>query len=512
MPSEHAEIERKYESTDVGVIALDDALRRIGSLDIAGEPVTSSLDATYFDTADLGLLARRITLRRRTGGSDAGWHLKLPVGDDERRELHAPLGRSTRTPPKALLDEARAYLRGRAVDPVATLRTERTERTLRAADGTTVAVVADDHVRSERHADGVTQEWTEVEVELVDGRPRDLDVVEKALHKAGLRRSQWPSKLARGLGDLVPDPRPASALTAGAVGKRTTAGAVVVDHLDQLVAELLAREAGARVDAPDAVHKMRVAARRLRSALATFAPLLDERRSDPLRADLKWLGARLGGPRDAEVQLEGLLDLLERQPAAHVVGPVRRRIGTELRRRHDAAHAELVTALDSERYRRLLTRLDALVVARTTDHASRPAREEIRALTATAVHRFDKAERRARSATTVDERDVALHEVRKAAKRARYAAEAANVVGGKAAARLAQRMEDVQEVLGEHQDAVTARVLLRELALTAHAAGENAFTYGVLHGAEHERARLARAGYEDVLRAARDPKVRGWIS
>jgi tRNA-dihydrouridine synthase len=105
-----------------------------------------------------------------------------------------------------------------------------------------------------------------------------------------------------------------------------------------------------------------------------------------------------------------------------------------------------------------------------------------------------------------------LHEVRKAAKRARYAAEASVAVNGRPAERLAQRLEAVQEILGAHQDAVTARVLLRELASTADAAGESSFTYGVMHGAEHERARLAREGFADALRAARSAKVRSWLA
>src|SRR6478752_2740474 len=205
--AEHREIERKYESTGEGAFVVEDALRGISAMTTAGEPVVHTLDATYFDTDDLTLLRHRITLRRRTGGADAGWHLKLPTGsDDERREFQRPLGRATRTPPKPLLDEIRAYLRGRPVAPVTTLHTRRTERELRAPSGAR-ALVADDQVRAERTADGSVLEWAELEVELIDGRARDLDRIERALTSAGLRRSVWPSKLARALDDPGASPR-----------------------------------------------------------------------------------------------------------------------------------------------------------------------------------------------------------------------------------------------------------------------------------------------------------------
>ena len=60
----------------------------------------SDLSATYYDTADLRLLRSRMTLRRRRGGSDAGWHLKLPAGADSRDEVRHPLGRYRKPPPR----------------------------------------------------------------------------------------------------------------------------------------------------------------------------------------------------------------------------------------------------------------------------------------------------------------------------------------------------------------------------------------------------------------------------
>ena len=136
-------------------------------------PVEHALEAVYLDTADLRLLRARITLRRRTGGADAGWHLKLPAGT-ARRELHAPLGRASKKPPKALLEPVAGVLRGAQAQPVATLRTRRVVTALRDADGRLLAEVADDTVtRDPPPAPGGAAElqtWREVEVEL--GRRR----------------------------------------------------------------------------------------------------------------------------------------------------------------------------------------------------------------------------------------------------------------------------------------------------------------------------------------------------
>jgi CHAD domain-containing protein len=248
---------------------------------------------------------------------------------------------------------------------------------------------------------------------------------------------------------------------------------------------------------------MRVATRRLRSAMATYRPVLQRAQTDPIREELKWLGQQLGRARDAEVQLVRLRKLVDEVPDDLVLGPVRRRVDLELRARHRAAHAALVVELDGARYWRLLESLDYLLehpafTARAEDEASKRLPKLVRK----AARRVEQAADVA-GATTGDEHDHALHEVRKAAKRARYAAETATAVIGKPAKRLARRMEDVQEVLGEHQDSVTARSLLRELAVAAHGAGENGFTFGVLHREELARGIASRDASYPTLRKAR---------
>src|SRR5450759_127743 len=267
----YSEVERKFD-VDPGALLPDLS----GAAVAVSEGVESKLDATYFDTADTRLARHRITLRRRTGGDDAGWHLKLPAGLDERTEVRLPLGRATRKVPVALAREVRALVRDRTLVPIAVLHTIRIERRLLGADGNTLATIADDTVHGQRLADGAVQEstWREVEVELLHGDRSLLDAVSSQLEAAGLTPSESSSKLARVLGDTVA-PTPAAASEGVINAGRATAGAVVLAHLREQVDKLVTRDRGARADEPDAVHQMRVATRRLRSALATYRPLLD---------------------------------------------------------------------------------------------------------------------------------------------------------------------------------------------------------------------------------------------
>ena len=91
---DHLEIERKYDA-EAGFVLPDlGRLPELGGRRIA-KPRRIYLSATYFDTEDFDLLRHKVTLRRRVGGDDEGWHLKLPVREDARQELHAPLGEGT---------------------------------------------------------------------------------------------------------------------------------------------------------------------------------------------------------------------------------------------------------------------------------------------------------------------------------------------------------------------------------------------------------------------------------
>jgi inorganic triphosphatase YgiF len=165
------------------------------------EPETFHLAARYFDTDDLRLLANKVTLRRRTGGEDAAWHLKLPVRPGTRRERHLPLSAGTDTVPAEMQELVADLIGGQSLRPVARLSTERTIHRLTDAAGQVRAEVADDHVTGCRlDADGRESEplsWHEVEVELVSGSADVLAAAGSVLQAAGARPSASASKLGR---------------------------------------------------------------------------------------------------------------------------------------------------------------------------------------------------------------------------------------------------------------------------------------------------------------------------
>jgi inorganic triphosphatase YgiF len=164
---------------------------------VAG-PAHYELSATYFDTGDLRLAASHVTLRRRTGGTDAAWHLKLPVRPGTRRELHLPLSEGTDTVPPQMQAMVADITGGAALRPIARLDTSRTVRELTRSDGQVLAEVADDEVTARRLGpESSPMKWHEIEVELVSGPPAVLESAGKLLREAGARPSASASKLGR---------------------------------------------------------------------------------------------------------------------------------------------------------------------------------------------------------------------------------------------------------------------------------------------------------------------------
>ncbi len=282
------------------------------------------------------------------------------------------------------------------------------------------------------------------------------------------------------------------------------AGEAVLAYLAAQAAALKALDPEVRRDAPDSVHQMRVTTRRLRGALQSFPVVLREPATRQLRADLKWLGGVLGSARDIEVLSARLRSMLTSLPTELVLGPAVARVSVHYAPRGAAAREAVAQALDSGRYRTMLGELDGLLTdPPLAPEAGRPARDVLSEAVRHDRKRTRQRIHRARRAPAGRDRDVALHEARKAAKRARYAAEAATPALGKRARRLAKRMKAVQSVLGDHQDTVNARAAAREIGVNAHLSGENAFSFGLLHEkAFHDARRYQRAARRAWKRAA----------
>ena len=271
------------------------------------------------------------------------------------------------------------------------------------------------------------------------------------------------------------------------------------------VVKLRDHEDGARHGGdPEDVHQARVAARRLRSDLRTFHAFCDEEWMNELRGELRWLGGELGAVRDIEVMLlrlrgdEGALPQSEHEAAERVV----RRLLADW----EGARSEMIAALGSQRYASLRARLDqAAFEPVLNEHANERAVDALPPV----VRKPWKKLAREVEGLGENPADEALHEVRIRAKRTRYAAEAAAPVFGKPARRFAKKVAALQEVLGEHQDAVVARAWL---AKTAHeCSAPEAFAAGMLAEREAVAAVAARAEFPSAWKDASDKHLRSWF-
>ena len=501
------EVERKYDVHDREVPLPD--LRAVPGVGAVSPPEEHLLEAVYYDTPDWRLRAAGITLRHRTGGTDAGWHLKLPAGRG-REEISADGAAGDVPHPLATL--VRSRTRSAHLAPVATVSTRRVVQRLLDDAGRPLAEVSDDTVTGRRVPGNGDIAWREWEVELLAGDEGVLDEVETHVLASGARPSASASKLAR----LLPRPssedgaRPWWAVSGK--GGRLTAGAAVQAHLAEQVAELVARDPYARRNLPDGLHKMRVATRRLRSALSTFRPLLERERTDPLRAELRWLAGVLGAARDAEVMHARLRRLVAAEPTDLVLGKVQDRIDASLLQRHRAAHDRVLAELDGERYLRLLDALDELVAQPPFQpKAGGEASEVLPRMVRRTWRRLDRRMAAAQDAPRGPVQDELLHEVRKDAKRTRYAAEAVQPVFGKPAARYAASVAELQESLGDFQDGVVTREVLRELGARGHLAGQNGFTFGRLHAFEQVKAEAAVDAWPHARAVVSRRRLRRWF-
>ena len=343
-----------------------------------------------------------------------------------------------------------------------------------------------------------------------DGVVELLDAVEETLMGAGAARSSSGSKLMRALGDAAPeDPTGPSRKEL----KHGSATQAVIAYVSGQVDTLHVQDARLRSRRPGSVHKLRIAARRLRSALKTYGPVLDRELADRIVEELRWLGASLSNARDAQVLREHLHQLVATQPVELVLGPVTTRIDDELREAEREGMEQAMDALDSERYLRLLDALDELVEPGAfTAEGDAPARDVLPRLLQRDAKRLRRTVKAIAGAESRQGRDVALHEARKKAKRLRYAAESTVPVLGKRAKRLAASVKKVQQALGAYQDSVMTRQMLREYGVRAHLSGENGFTFGRLHALEEARADKAQRDFEAAWKDVPQKNLRRWAA
>jgi CHAD domain-containing protein len=279
------------------------------------------------------------------------------------------------------------------------------------------------------------------------------------------------------------------------------------ERLEGLTRQVHEAEQMVRDEHAEGVHDLRVAMRRTRSLLTTFKRELGgPDRCARLKEELRWAGGELSPVRDLEVVHERIESVLGEQRVELVLGGVQARLDDHVRRRRPDVSNQVRALLGSERWRRILTDLDGFgrePATGTEDDARRRLRKDWRRL----------RRRARRAARAVDERahETALHAVRKAAKRARYAAETLGPLFGDDAARMEVAAEAVQQSLGDHRDTLLSRRVLRELGVQAHLDGDNGFTFGRLHALEEAAGSAALAAYEEAHALVERPRLRRWL-
>lgn len=500
-PTSHRETELKLRVH--GLFSMPD-LAEVGVVARIDHSETFSMHAVYHDTAALTLFRWGITLRHRTGGGDEGWHMKLPVAGADgstRDEMHLPLDAGeVGHVPGAFIEVIAPLLREQPVRPVVTLSTERTPHLVLNADGRPLAEIVDDIV-SVVHEGRVVSVFREIEIEALDSEDPEalatLRTVVDFLICEGAEPSSV-SKAASALGPRTSAPPDVPALPVP--GPDDLAVDAIRAVLSQHVRHLLMADVGVRRDLPDSVHQMRVAARRLRSAFATFAPLLDPAESAALREELKWIASELGGIRDTEVMLERLdahagelTDPLDTARARAAIDPW-------LNRRLLAARSSALAALRSDRHQQLIDDLmSAAIEPPVTDAAFAPCKDVLLPLVARTWRRLDKAI----SALTLEGESAPWHAARITGKRARYAAESVAGVFGRDMEKFADRLASVTELLGDHQDAHVAQTIIRELAAHPETDGVTGMSLGLLFEYESEEEILDRLRFMEIWPGAR---------
>ncbi len=404
-----------------------------------GEPLPPRVfTSTYHDTADRRLLDAGVTLRRRVEDRRGVWQLKLPT-EGGRLELEAG--------GKELADELLALLagviRGRALQPVAVLRTTRAG--VRVARSGGVADVTHDvvSVLEERR---IRDRFSELEIELVSGEDSLLDRLGRELREHGAKRHDGRPKIAQ-------------VLSAGQPSPESPVGGSTQEHVQAMLAaqyrSMVAHDPGVRLgDDPEELHQLRVATRRLRAILRAARGVIEPAWADGLRTEVAWLGAQLGPVRDFDVLRDGLhaeRDSLDQQERKGLDVLLR------LLSKEAAASRELLAeTMSGDRYFTLLDTVElAVSTPRFTGDDTPPV--------AIAESEFRKLRRDVR-ALGRSPSDDDLHAVRIRGKRARYAAELAEASRGKAAAKFIDKAKRFQDVIGGHQDAVVAESELRRTA------------------------------------------------
>ena len=466
---------------------------------------TVAMTAVYHDTTDLTLFRWQVTLRRREGGADEGWHLKLPVfgeGDWVRDELHTPLeSGAVGQIPAELADIISPLVRDQALMPVVELRTQRTPRIVSDSNLSPLVEIVDDTVAVVDQAGTALAIFRELEIELLDNdSPEAIDAMDR-LSTALLEAGAVPGTMSKAAAALGPRASAPADVPELAMPPRTGMAADAIrSTIAGHVRDLIFADVAVRRALPDAVHQVRVAGRRLRSILRTFDPLLEHEWAVGLEDELAWLASEMGIIRDSEVLEARLIAHCAQLPApqSQLAADA---IRTALDRRVEGARSGAMAALRSDRHTFLIEDLvTAAREPRILDPAYQACEDVLPDLVAHAWDALAKSCRRLELEGPPDE----WHRARIKAKRARYAVDAVlPVFASGGVRRFAKSLAEVTELLGDHQDAYVAQVFVQELAQSPETNGPTGFALGLLHAIEVESEYEGRLSFAESWGKAR---------
>ena len=498
--STYREVERKVRVDDT--FDISPVLDHLGDYRARRGPAFP-MHADYYDTDELTLFRWRMTLRRREGGLDQGWHLKIPVAGGaagDRDEVRLELSEHV---PARLGDIVSPLIVEKPFKAQVIVETLRTPASIVDSTGRMLAEVVDDRV-TVRLPGMPDSHFREIEVEAADADdPASLacmqHVVDQFLAAGGSLGTS--SKAASALGTRasgecdVPEPKLPSS--------HVMAVDVIRYAIGHGVRALMLADVDVRRDAPDAAHQMRVAARRLRSFLHTYGDFFDPKWAARISDELAWVASELGAIRDTEVLLERLLDhagSLEEDDAARVSEFLTARVGQRLQ----SARSSALAALRSDRHQYLLEDLiDAAQNPSALPIAYADYSESMQRLATAAWDQFRHAVRE----LDIDTPAAEWHHARILAKRARYAMDALAPLEGKAVKRFAHELAIATGLLGIHQDAFVAQEALRSLASAPTTPGSVGLLLGRLFAFESDEEILDRyrfmEAWPDIKKAAR---------
>ncbi|WP_144711074.1 CYTH domain-containing protein [Curtobacterium pusillum] len=506
MSDTHLEIERTYDLPEGGDLP---DLIGVGGILRTEHQAPFELDATYWDTDRYDLVASRVTVRRRTGGPDAGWHIKRAASDTVRHEEHFPLTDDADTVPVEVLAALFTERRGRGLRPVVRITTTRTVTRLLDEDGDQIAELADDQVAAQRlddDAPDTPRTWREVEVETVDGVDTQIAhelfaALDGRFAAVGAGPAAVSSKLARGLAGA-----PAPRLQTAERPDKGTAARALTKRLRKLRGTLLVQEALLRSGAPADLRETAETALGIAAVIGSYRPAFPATEETDRAAEA---AEGLAAVTARAALAEYLVDRLPRAstPAqdALVDAMTRERILAATRERRAVAVRDVVAFLHGEPFLELLDVLDDAVERpaptawalrspkRVAQDVSAVEKPRVRELVRDAVGEDDD------SSAVLDRETAAREATEQAWRAATRARMAMDVLGDDAFPHaLWKRVGDAADVLTERVRSLHALDVLRVHSGIAERGGEGTFGYGVLAG---DRVRLAEESYDEAVHA-----------